>query len=125
VNLLDTTVAIDHLRGHPSATRPIGSTVAAGEPLGASELVRYELVAGVRDGEWPSLERFFEALFWTPVTEDIARAAGAMAGRYGAAHSGIDDIDYLVAATSVILDAELLTTNVRRFPMLEGLTAPY
>ncbi len=40
-------------------------------------------------------------------------------------HSGIDDADYLIAATANILDAPLLTTNVRHFPMFEGLTRPY
>ncbi len=125
MKLLDTTVAIDHLRGHAAASRVIREFAAADEPLAASELVRYELIAGVRDDEWPELERFFEALFWAPVTEDVARVAGAMARRHGASHSGIDDVDYVVAATSAVLGADLLTTNVRHFPMIEGLTAPY
>jgi predicted nucleic acid-binding protein len=31
----------------------------------------------------------------------------------------------VIAATAIVLDAELLTTNVRHFPMLEGLRAAY
>ena len=41
------------------------------------------------------------------------------------AHSGIDDADYLIAATALLLEADLLTTNVRHFPMLSGLQPPY
>ncbi|MGH9000661.1 MAG: type II toxin-antitoxin system VapC family toxin, partial [Acidimicrobiia bacterium] len=33
--------------------------------------------------------------------------------------------DFLIAATSSLLDAELLTTNVRHFPMFPKLAPPY
>jgi predicted nucleic acid-binding protein len=125
VKLLDTTVAIDHLRGHPAAAQLLERILDEDEPVGASELVRFELIAGVRDDEWASLERFFAGLIWVPVTEDVSRTAGAMARRYGAAYSGIDDVDYVISATALVLEAELLTTNVRHFPMIEGLTPAY
>jgi predicted nucleic acid-binding protein len=31
----------------------------------------------------------------------------------------------VIAATAIVLDAELLTTDVRRFPILDGLRAAY
>lgn len=31
----------------------------------------------------------------------------------------------MIAATAIVLDADLLTTNVKHFPMLAGLQAPY
>ena len=37
----------------------------------------------------------------------------------------MDTADYLVAATSIVLGAPLLTTNVRHFPMFEGLEPAY
>ena len=42
-----------------------------------------------------------------------------------AAYSGIDAADYLIAATALVLDAEVLTTNVRHFPMFTGLRPAY
>ncbi len=60
-----------------------------------------------------------------PVTEDVSRHAGELAQRFRPSRGGIDDIDYVVAATADILSAGLLTSNVRHFPMFEGLTAPY
>jgi predicted nucleic acid-binding protein len=125
VKLLDTSVAIDHLRGSAPAVDLLEGLVEADEPLLASEVVRFELLAGVREKEVVALEQFFSALSWVPVGEEVARAAGSLASRHRRAHGGIDDADYLIAATALLLDAELLTTNVRHFPMLDGLTAAY
>jgi predicted nucleic acid-binding protein len=125
VKVLDTSVAIDHLRGLPEAVELLGGLVEAGELLLASEVVRFELLAGVREGEADALERFFTALVWVPVGEEVARAAAELARQHRGAHGGIDDADYLIAATAVLLEAELLTTNVRHFPMLRGLAPPY
>jgi predicted nucleic acid-binding protein len=125
VKLLDTTVAVDHLRGQQGAVDLLRSLVESDETLVASEVVRFELLAGVRDEELPALEQFFSAIAWVAVGEEVARAAGALARKHRRAHSGIDDADYLVAATALLLDADLLTTNVRHFPMLEDLQSPY
>ena len=125
MKLLDTSVAIDHLRGSPPAVDLLSGLIEAGETLLASEVVRFELLAGVREKEVEALEQFFSALSWVPVGEEVARAAGALAQRHRRAHSGIDDVDYLIAATALLLDAELLTTNVRHFPMLADLEPAY
>ncbi len=125
MKLLDTSVAIDHLRGSPEAVELLGGLIEAEELLLASEVVRFELLAGVRRGGANSLEQFFTAVSWVPVGEEVARTAGELARRHRRAHSGIDDADYLIAATAILLEADLLTTNVRHFPMLVGLTPPY
>jgi hypothetical protein len=125
VKLLDTSVAIDHLRGSSPAVDLLSGLIEAEESLLASEIVRFELLAGVREKEVEALEQFFSALSWVPVGEEVARAAGSLAQRHRRAHGGIDDADYLIAATALLLDAELLTTNVRHFPMVAGLEPAY
>jgi predicted nucleic acid-binding protein len=125
VKLIDTTVAVDHLRGEQSAADLLTGLIEEGEVIAASEVVRFELLAGVRDGELEALEQFFSAISWVAIDEDVARAAGALARKHRRAHSGIDDADYLIAATALLLDAEVLTTNVRHFPMITGLQPPY
>jgi len=125
VKLLDTSVAVDHLRGAKPAVELLRELINDDETVAASEIVRFELLAGVRDREIDELEQFFSALSWIQVDEDIARTAGALARVHRRAYSGIDDADYLIAATAIILDAELLTVNVRHFPMLEGLRPAY
>ncbi|CCK60660.1 type II toxin-antitoxin system VapC family toxin [Mycobacterium canetti] len=125
MKLIDTSVAVDHLRGEPAAAGLLAELVDSGERIAASELVRFELLAGVRETELPALEAFFSALTWTRVTEDIARISGRLARRYRSSHSGIDDVDYLIAATAIVVDADLLTTNVCHFPMFADLQPPY
>jgi predicted nucleic acid-binding protein len=125
VKLLDTTVAIDHLRGDQAAVDLLRGLIENDETLAASEVVRFELAAGVRDDELRALEQFFSAVSWAAVGEDVARAAAELARKHRRAHSGIDDADYLIAATALLLEADLLTTNVRHFPMLPGLQPPY
>ena len=125
MKVVDTTIAIDHLRGEASAADLLRRLVEEDEILAASEVVRFELIAGVRDHELEALEQFFLAVSWVAVDEDVARAAGVLAREHRRAHSGIDDGDYLIAATALLLDADLLTTNVRHFPMFPGLQPPY
>lgn len=107
------------------ATTLLHDLVLADETLVASELTRFELLAGVRPGEGPALEAMFTIVDWVPVTEETARRAGDYARSYRRSHSGIGVIDYLIAATAAILQADLLTLNVRHFPMVDGLQPPY
>ena len=105
MKLVDTTIAVDHLRGVPAAVELLTALADAGDDLVASELVRFELLAGVRTKELAGLEDFCSALRWAHVTEDIARVAGQLARRYRKSHSGIGAVDYLIAATAIVIDA--------------------
>lgn len=125
MKVLDTSVAVDHLRGLPAAVEGLRQLIEAGEEIVASEIVRFELVAGVRDDAREDLKEFFKTVTWLPVTAEVARRAGELARQFRASHSGIDTADYLIAATVEVLDGELLTTNVRHFPMLEELRSAY
>lgn len=99
--------------------------LAATDDLHASELVRFELLAGAQDDEAKAIDTFCAAVEWVPVGADVAKVGGVLARRYRASYGGIEDIDYLIAATVILLDADLLTTNVKHFPMLEGLEPAY
>ena len=124
MKLVDTSVAVDHLRGDESATTLL-TAMLEDDGLAASEVTRFELLGGVRDDELEALEQFFDAIDWIPVDELVARTAGALARRYRSGHSGIDDADYLIAASAVVVAADLLTTTVRHFPMFVGLQPAY
>jgi predicted nucleic acid-binding protein len=125
VKVLDPSVAVDHRRGDAVAVELLRDVLLANEPLVASSIVRFELLAGVRESEFEVLETFFGAVTWVPVDEPIARFAGTLARTHGRSHAGVDDADYLIAATVIELRAELLTVNVRHFPMIPGLRAAY
>lgn len=125
LRLLDTSVAVDHLRGHRPATTMLGALFDAEVAILGSEVVRFELLAGTRQTEEPAVERFLKAVDWIPVTEAVTRQAAAYARAYRGSHGGIDDADYLIAGTATVLGADLLTTNLRHFPMFEELARPY
>ncbi|MBA2274858.1 MAG: type II toxin-antitoxin system VapC family toxin [Actinobacteria bacterium] len=125
MRLIDTTIAVDYLRGVDTAVDLLERLLGSEEPVVASELVRFELLAGAREPELETLARFFSALAWAPVDEEVSRVSGLLSRRHRRTNTGIDDADYLIAGTAIVLDAKLLTTNVRHFPMLTGLRSPY
>ncbi len=125
MKLIDTTIAVDHLRGAPAAVDLLTALIDSSDELVASELVRFELLAGIQDTELTAFEDFCSALRWAEVSEDVARVAGQLARRYRRSHSGIGAVDYLIAATAIVIDADLLTTNVQHFPMFTKLERPY
>jgi predicted nucleic acid-binding protein len=123
--LVDTNVLVDHLRGRGEATQLITSELVAAEPLFASVLTRIELLASARRSERPRIEQLLDVLVWVEVTTPIADRAGAFANRYARSHRAIDVTDYVIAATREELEVPLWTLNIRHFPMLPDLAAPY
>lgn len=120
--VLDTTVLIDVLRGHPAAL----AYVLEIEEVGVcSEVTRVEVLRGLRSEERRPVERLFQQLRWVPVDEAIAEAAGEFGRRLRRGHSGIGVADLIIAATAEQLGLPLATTNVRHFPMFKGLRPPY
>lgn len=125
MKLIDSTVVIDHLRGRSAATEVVDRATDLGETLAASEIVRFEVLSGVREAELEGTEHFLRTLSWVVVDARISRLAGWLSRRFRPSHAGIGAPDYLIAATALVLDVELLTTNVKHFPMLEGLQPAY
>jgi hypothetical protein len=123
--LVDSSVAIDYLRDRAEAVEVVESLAATPLWMGASEIVRFEILAGIRPGEVEGVESLFAQLGWVPVDESISRRAAALTREHRTALGGIEDADYLIAATALELEAQLLTANVRHFPMLKGLEPAY
>jgi predicted nucleic acid-binding protein len=117
--LFDTSVLIAHLRGDVRATEALLAVPTAERR--ASVLARTEIEGGMRSGERASVAGLFGSLRLLPVSDAIARRAGELLRTYRRSHSGIDLVDYVVAATAEIHDARLMTLNVKHFPMFEGL----
>lgn len=121
-SVLDTTVLIDILRGHPNAV----AYVLGLEEIGVcSEVTRIEVLRGLRSDERRAAERLFQQLRWVTVDEDVARTAGELGRKFHRSHAGIGVADLAIAATADLLALPLATTNVRHFPMFKHLRAPY
>jgi predicted nucleic acid-binding protein len=59
------------------------------------------------------------------VDEPISRRGGELGRRYRRSHQGLSIVDFLIAGTAQLVDAELATANIGHYPMFAGLTTPY
>ena len=122
--VIDTNVLIDHLRRVPQATQVLFGAADADRRLAASVMTRVEIRRGFRPHQAAGIEELDDFVDWVPVDHVIAELAARHAERFGRSH-GADAVDYVVAATAERLDADLLTSNVRDFPMFPDLEPPY
>ena len=122
--LVDTSVLIDYLRGHQGAGDLLEAERAAGA-LHASEMTRLELLVGMRPAEEEQTRLLLSTLRWQPVDGQVAERAGELGRVWLPSYRGMDGSDLAIAATAILLDVRLLTTNVRHFPMFADLSRPY
>lgn len=122
--VVDTSVLIDVLRGERAATTVLREARSAG-PLHASEVTRLEVLAGMRTREVDATRALLDVLTWHPLDERLAELAGELGRKWLPRNRGMDSADLAIAATTVALGAQLLTRNVRHFPMFDGLSMPY
>lgn len=120
--LLDTCILIDYSRGKPEAIAFINNLTLA--PT-LSVLTVTEILAGIRNKKEQSLfENFFSYCDILPVTYSIATQAGQLLNQYMRSH-GTDLVDGVLAATALEHQLELVTCNLKHFPMFTNLVAPY
>jgi predicted nucleic acid-binding protein len=122
--LVDTSILIDYLRGHPAAGELLERERAASS-LHASEITRLEILAGMRPVEEAETRLLLSTLVWHPVDAEITEEAGALGRQWLPSHHTIDSADLAIAATVIRTGTELLTLSIRHFPMFAGLQAPY
>ncbi len=125
VIVADTTILVDHLRGHLVAMEAMAARRRQGDRFVASTVTRVEVLGGMRSREKSATFRLLQLFAWHPVDEGVADRAGEFARRFRRSHLGMDHLDAIVAATAELVGAELWTRNVKHFPMFEGLEAPY
>jgi predicted nucleic acid-binding protein len=123
--VIDTSVLIDHLRGVEGARDSLRNAAKTGERLASSVMTKIEVLAGMRADEEPATRRLLDSLDLIEVDDTVAERAGMLANRYLRSHPGVDPVDYVIAATTQHLGAELWTRNLKHFPMFPGLIAPY
>lgn len=123
--LVDTSVLVDHLRGDVRALDLLLSFARGGDELWSVAVVRTEVLAGMRPSEERSTHRLLDRFRWQDVTSEVEDGAGALARKYAKSHPGIDSVDCLIASSTQLLAADLVTLNVKHFPMLSRLQAAY
>lgn len=124
MTVVDTSVLVDVLRGSDAARSVLAARRRQGL-LHSSQICAIEVLAGMRPREEAAVRSLLSSLQLHPVDSVVAERAGELGRRWLPSHSGIDAADLVVAATALTLGVDLLTVNVRHFPMFDGLAAPY
>ena len=124
IEVVDTSVLIDHLRGNEGARRLLSKAADTGE-LWSVTIVRTEILAGMRRGEERATNELLDTMKWQDVTVEVADCAGELARRFLKSHPGVDTVDFVIAAATQVLNGRLLTQNTKHFPMFPGLQRPY
>jgi predicted nucleic acid-binding protein len=113
--LFDTDVLIEYLRGRDDIKNI----------MYMSSITMAELYAGVREGdEYKKLEIFIETFEVISLNKNIAKIGGLFRNQYKPSH-GTGLADALIAATAKEIDAQIVTFNVKHFPMFDDVIKPY
>lgn len=114
--LLDSTVLIDALRGHPAADRVRRMRRVGDEPWVCAISVE-EIWRGARPDEQSAIRRLFRGVRCAP----LGVAEGEQAGRWrrdmAAGGVTVHQADCLIAAAAVGIGGRLATGNPADFPM--------
>ena len=116
MKLIDTDILIDHFHGNQSALNFIAANLLNGEQLAISVVTLTELLAGMRTGEETRTEGLLSLFLLLDITPDIGRKAGAYLNQYRKSDR-LELGDAYIAATASIHDAEIVTRNVKHYPM--------
>lgn len=116
--LLDSDVAIEHLRGREWAAELFHRIARAGGSVSYSPVTAAEIYHGMRAAEERVTAQLFAHLPCLAIDHEVGKQAGDYLRRYRASH-GLALGDALMAATARVHDLVLLTRNRRHYPMPE------
>jgi predicted nucleic acid-binding protein len=115
--LLDTTFAIDYLRGNRDATERFERFFSEGDEPYVNDVVLCELAVGMGDPDDPDLVAFTRAVSFVQPSPTFAVLAGTWRRAARARRLTLDLADALIAAAADGLGARLVTRNVRDFAL--------
>lgn len=116
--LYDSDVIIEILRGRRRVVEAALLLESGGVPTYCTAVALAEIHAGIRPGEEPQTEAFFEARGEVVLDGRIGRRAGAYLAGYAKSH-GVELADALVAAAAVTAGLQLWTLNRKHYPMTD------
>jgi len=125
IAIVDADVLIDVVKGNLLATGALADARSAGTRLWSVTPVRAEILRGVFGSEIAPAAGLLDVLEWLDVDADLADRAGEIGRPFVRSHQGISITDLLLAAAVDRLGGQLLTRNVRHFPMFPGLRPAY
>lgn len=121
--IIDTDVIIDFLRGFAPAVKFIEKNMA-NKSCFLSTITIAELYAGVREKERQTLDQFISLFTYVELNQAIAEMGGLFRRDYGKSHH-VGLADAIIAASSKLSNARLVTLNKKHYPMLSDVLVPY
>lgn len=122
--LIDTDIMIDYLRGLTPAIQFIEKNLMV-DSCFLSVITVAELYAGVGEGkERRTLDQFISIFTLIELNQDIAQIGGIFRRDYWKSHH-VGLADAIIAATAKTIHAELVTLNIKHYPMLSEVLVPY
>ena len=123
--LVDSDVLIDILGGVPAARDALAAARARGDSLASITPVRTEILRGVARHDLRGAGELLGILGWIDVDIGLADGAATLGRPFQSSHQGISVTDLLLAAAVERVRGQLLTRNVRHFPMFPELRPAY
>ncbi|HET7235798.1 MAG TPA: PIN domain-containing protein [Actinomycetota bacterium] len=115
--LLDSTVAIDVLKGRPAAVSRFLGLESAGDVPYVCAVTVEEVTSGLKPRERDRATKLFEGLRVAPLGMAEGRLAGWWRRAYREKGRTLSQADALIAAAAVGVGARLATGNPKDFPM--------
>ena len=123
--VVDADVLIGILRGEPGARTAVNDARRRDKRMLSVTPVRAEVLRGMRQGEEQVTAALLEHFDWVTVDVELADRAGELGRTYRGSHPKIEVVDLLLAAAAERFGAQLLTRNVRHYPMFPDLRPAY
>ena len=123
--LVDSDVLIDILGGVPAARDALAAVRARGDSLLSITPVRTEILRGIGQHDLRDAGELLGLLRWIDVDVALADSAATLGRPFQRSHQGISITDLLLAAAVDRVGGQLLTRNVRHFPMFPELRPAY
>lgn len=124
--VLDTTFAIDLLRGDDDATKILALLQKGTAPIGVTPHTHFELYAGVgrsrrADLEAAAVDDLLSDLSLFEFTPEAAKLAGILDAELGRTGRRIGLVDLLIGATALHHGETIVTRNKKDFSAIPGL----
>ena len=118
LRVLDSTVLIDFLRGR-SAGRRVEALRACGDVAATTAINVVEIARGLREDEADAAGRLFSGLVVLPLDARAGWQAGTWRRDFATRGVALWQANCLLAATTLVHSATLVTGNPKDFPMTE------
>ncbi len=116
--LLDSGIVIRHLRKYTGYPALLDDLTTQGTVF-ISVMSRFEILRGMREKERADTTDTLNALESLPIDEAVAELAGELVRAWRAKGFTLGYADVLIAASAILHNLPLVTTNPKHFPMPE------